>query len=346
MTFILLIVTGILVFILLVILIGGLLSTQPHRGEKTSNFNGRRFLNPSRVSAKGVDGVAAYMTKRKPDKWPKDLDQSVRQSPLEIPEPDQIQYTFVNHSTFLIQHKGQNILTDPIWSKRCSPFQFMGPKRQRPPGLSFDMLPTIDIVLLTHNHYDHMDKQTIKKLAAKYNPTFITSLGNKVTVEGWIDSDVIELDWYQNTIINKLTYTALPANHFSSRGTRDRNTSLWCGFMIASDSHKINFVGDTGYSSIFKKIGEQYGPFDLSLIPIGAYLPRWFMSPIHVAPEESVQLHYDLQSKKSVAMHFGTFKLADDNPARSNRELTEARKKVGLAESDFHIPKEGHSYLI
>ncbi len=346
MTFILLVVTCVIVFILLVILIGGLLSTQPHRGEKTSNFNGHRFLNPSRVSAKGADGVAAYMTKRKPNKWPKDLDQSVRQTPLAKPQLDQIQYTFINHSTFLIQHKGQNILTDPIWSKRCSPFQFMGPKRQRPPGLPFEMLPSIDIVLLTHNHYDHMDKQTIRKLAIKYNPTFITSLGNKATVEKWVNSKVVELDWHQNTSINTLTYTALPANHFSSRGTRDRNTSLWCGFLIKSDSHKINFVGDTGYSSVFKEIGEKYGPFDLSLIPIGAYLPRWFMSPIHVAPEESVQLHYDLQSKKSVAMHFGTFKLADDNPARSNRELIEAREKAGLTESDFHIPKEGHSYLI
>ena len=346
MAIILLLIVSILVFFLLVALIGGLLSTPPHTGPRSSNFNGRRFINPSGVPAKGFDSVATYATKRVPDKWPKDLDQSVRQTPLTQPQSDQIQYTFVNHSTFLIQHKGQNILTDPIWSKRCSPFQFMGPKRQRPPGLPFEMLPKIDIVLLSHNHYDHMDKQTIKRLAKRDNPTFIVSLGNKVTIEKWISSTIIELDWHQQTTIDQLTYTALPANHFSSRGTRDRNTSLWCGYLIASENRKINFVGDTGYSNVFKEIGETYGPFDLCLIPIGAYLPRWFMSPIHVAPEESVQLHFDLQSKKSVAMHFGTFKLADDNPARSARELIAARAEAHLSESDFHIPKEGESYLL
>ena len=191
-----------------------------------------------------------------------------------------------------------------------------------------------------------MDKQTIIRLAKRDNPIFIVPLGNKVTVEKWVCSKVLELDWQQETTVEQLTFTALPANHFSSRGTRDRNTSLWCGYLIASDSHKINFVGDTGYSHIFKEIGKNYGPFDLCLIPIGAYLPRWFMSPIHVAPEESVQLHYDLQSRKSVAMHFGTFKLADDNPARSKRELLAAREEANLIESEFHIPKEGETYLI
>jgi len=293
-----------------------------------------------------MKSVATYAQKRKPDRWPKDLDQSVRSAPLEKPDPVQIQYTFVNHSTFLIQHQGINILTDPIWSKRCSPFQLIGPKRQRPPGFPFDLLPPIQLVLLSHNHYDHMDKVTIKKLNKKYEPLFIVSLGNKYLLEKWGCKRVVELDWHHSHETQDIKVTALPANHFSSRGTRDRNTSHWCGFLVTSNEKRIYFLGDTGYSDVFKETGDKYGPFDLCLIPIGAYLPRWFMGPIHVAPEEAVQVHKDLDSKKSVAMHFGTFKLADDNPVRAKRELREARKEAGLSEEDFHVPREGESYIV
>ena len=162
----------------------------------------------------------------------------------------------------------------------------------------------------------------------------------------WGCQKVTELDWHGSSTHAALSITALPANHFSSRGTRDRNTSLWCGYLISSAQKKIYYVGDTGYSPVFEKTGKEYGPFDLCLIPIGAYLPRWFMGPIHVSPEQSVQVHKDLNSHKSVAMHFGTFKLADDNPLRAKKELKEALEKNNLTEEDFHIPNEGHSYLV
>ena len=242
------IVVTLIVFVLLVILIGTSLSTAPFKGPESDHFNGRHFINPSRIPAKGFKDVAGYAQKRKPDKWPRDLDQSVRSQPIPIPDGTQIQYTFVNHSTFLIQHDGISILTDPIWSQRCSPFQFMGPKRQRPPGVPFSLLPKIDLVLISHNHYDHLDRLTVKKLMREHDPEFVVPLGVASLLRKWGCQRVTELDWHGSSTHAALSITALPANHFSSRGTRDRNTSLWCGYLISSAQKKIYYVGDTGYS--------------------------------------------------------------------------------------------------
>lgn len=333
--------------LLLFQLIGKLLSTQPYQGPKSDHFNGRRFQNPSGTNAKGFDEVIKYIGKRKPDKWPNDLDQSVRTTPLPVPIPAEIQYTFINHSTFLIQHQGMNILTDPIWSMRCSPVQFAGPKRQRPPGLPFEQLPAIDIVLITHNHYDHLDKNTIFLLNKKQKqPTYVVPLGVAQIMKKWDCREVIEIDWNESTQLGQIEITALPANHFSSRGTYDRNTSLWCGYLVTSATKKFYYLGDTGYSDIFKQTAKHFGPFDLCFIPIGAYLPEWFMSPIHISPAQAAQVHLDLGSKKSVAMHFGTFKLADDNPTRAKSELLKALAENNLNEELFHIPREGDCYQL
>jgi len=335
---------GTLLFIITFLFVNWVLSVKPYKGPVTPHFNGKTFRNPSQRGAKGFKSIFEYMFKRQPDKWPSPYEDFVRSEPLPVPNKDDIQYTFVNHSTFLIQHQGLNILTDPIWSKRCSPFQFMGPARTRPPGLKFEDLPPIDLVLVSHNHYDHLDKPTIKKLNQKHNPQYITPLGVGNVIKKWGGEKITEIDWWQSTNFKDLEIKALPANHFSSRGMFDRDTTQWAGFSILSNNKKIYYVGDTGYSDVFKLIGEKEGPFDLSFIPIGAYLPKWFMSPIHVCPEESVMIHNDVGSKKSVAMHFGTFKLADDDPRRSNRELKEALKVALMSEDDFMIPDEGECY--
>jgi len=335
----------VLIFLLLVFLltliIGKLLSTQPYTGPVTDHFNGKRFLNPSGISAKGFKDVGKYMLGGKKDKWTKTKNPHFRTDPIVRAGAQDIQYTFINHSTFLIQINGVTILTDPIFSDYCSPVPLPPMRRYRPPGVDLDFLPNIDIVLVSHNHYDHMDRGSIKKIIEKWNPEFITSLGNKPTLENMGSTRVRELDWWQSLNINEIEITATPANHFSSRGAFDRNTSLWCGFVLASANKKIYFLGDSGYSKIFKEIGEKLGPMDLSLIPIGAYMPRWFMSPIHISPEEAVQVHLDVLSKKSVAMHFGTFALADDNPERAISELKTARCTKGISDSDFSIIKEG-----
>lgn len=333
-------------FIIATFLGGYLLSTTPYQGPRSDHFNGKRFQNPSRRSAKGFSAVFKYVFTRKRDKWTKNYESYHRTDTPPVPSPDQVQYTFVNHSTFLIQHQGLHILTDPIWSDRCSPFQWAGPQRMRPPGLAFDALPDLDVVLISHNHYDHLDKNTIQKINLKHSPTYITSLGVGNYLKSIGCEKIIELDWWQSHDFQGINFKAVPANHFSSRGTFDRNTSLWSGFVMRSTEKSIYFLGDSGYSNIFKEIGQREGPFDLSLIPIGAYLPRWFMSPIHISPEESVKVHIDVQSKKSVAMHFGTFPLADDNPERSQTELKKAIAAAKISEAEFMIPDEGEVYSI
>lgn len=343
----------ILIFILLLILlfiasviIGGiLLSTKAYKGPVSDHFDGKKFYNRGR-EAKGFREVGNYAAKRVPDKWVENYENYTRNDAIPIPNSDDIQFIFVNHSSFLIQHQDVNILTDPIWSKRCSPFQFAGPKRMRPPGLAFEVLPKIDIVLISHNHYDHLDRLTIKELNKQHQPTYIAPLGMKQIMSKFGCQKIIVLDWWESCQVNNLRITATPANHFSSRGIRDRNTSLWCGYHIQSENKKIHFVGDTGYSSVFKEIGNRLGPMDISFIPIGAYLPEWFMSPIHVNPHESIKIHFDIKSKQSVAMHFGTFPLADDNPERSTSRLVKARQESNLSEHEFMIPDEGHIYSL
>ncbi len=335
-----------LILFCFIVLISYLLSCKPYTGPRSDHFNGRVFLNPSRRSAKGFKAVGEYVGKRVPDKWPSDLDQSVRENAIPSISRADTQITFVNHSTFFIQFNGQHILTDPIWSKRCSPFQWVGPKRQRPPGVMLEQLPQVDLVLISHNHYDHLDKPTIKKLNKKFNPKYLVPLGLKDLMLKWGCQNVVEVDWWDEVDINGIQFLSTPANHFSSRGTFDRNKTLWCGYILRSKSSKIYFAGDSGYSDIFREIGKREGPIDLSLIPIGAYMPEWFMSPIHISPLEAIQVHLDVMSKKSIAMHFGTFKLADDGPVRSTSVLKEGIKKAGLTSQLFIIPKEGHSYSI
>jgi len=345
MSFILYLVLGIFIpialLIFLVVTIGYILSCKPYRGPVTNHFNGKKFINPSRRPANGLKEVGEYGRKRKPDKWTVVQDPDYKTRTIPHSKDSDIQFTFINHSTFLIQAGGINILTDPIWSERCSPFQWAGPRRMRPPGIAFENLPKIDLVLLSHNHYDHLDKTTIKRLQKEHNPSFIVPLGLIPLMKKYGCTKVEELDWWQETVFRQLKISATPANHFSSRGIFDRDTTLWCGYILELEKKKIYFVGDTGYSDVFKEVGNKKGPFDLALIPIGAYLPEWFMSPIHISPKEAVQVHQDIRSKQSVAKHFGTFPLADDNPERSKAALQKAKVETGL---DPRPPRRGTRY--
>jgi len=201
------------------------------------------------------------------------------------------------------------VVTDPVWSDRCSPVQFAGPARFRPPGVKFEDLPKVDVVVISHNHYDHLDKSTILDLIEKHDPIFVVPLGLDHLIKKWGATKIHSFDWWDKQKINSLNIQSVPANHFTSRGTFDRDQTLWCGYILNMNGHKIYFAGDTGYGDVFKEIGNRIGAIDVSLIPIGAYLPRWFMSPIHVSPKESVLIHKDVNSKHSIGMHFGTFAL-------------------------------------
>jgi L-ascorbate metabolism protein UlaG (beta-lactamase superfamily) len=323
-----------------IMLVTYFISAPRYKGPVSGHFNGKQFINPGGVKAKGLPDVFKWATQRKPGKWEPNPGAAYgERPPAEVTQG--IRITFVNHSTFLIQFGGMNILTDPVWSERTSPFTFAGPKRMRPPGIRFEDLPRIDVVLLSHNHYDHLDIRTVVKINERFHPQFVQPLG----VGEYLEENGIvvraDLDWWTSTTIDPITIHAVPAQHFSGRGTFDRDATLWCGYVINSKEGNIYFAGDSGYNpNTFKEIGNKFH-LDLSIIPIGAYKPQWFMSPIHCSPEEAVQIHLDLKTKQSVASHFGTFPLADDGLTDPVDELRDTLRKRGVPGKDFVVLQEG-----
>ena len=224
--------------------------------------------------------------------------------------------TWVGHASLLVQLAGLNILTDPMWSQRASPVQFSGPRRWVPPGIAFADLPPIDIVLQSHNHYDHLDDDTLRRLAWDHpGAAWAVPLGlaQFVRKRGVRNEAVTELDWWQEHDLGAIRVVCTPAQHFSARSFRDRGATLWCGWSLAAQSGKrVFFAGDTGYHPEFAQIAERCGPFDLALMPIGAYEPRWFMRYLHMNPEEAVAAFRALGARAMVPIHWGTFKLTDE----------------------------------
>jgi len=327
---------------LFIILTGYFLSGPKYKGPISDHFDGKKFFTPHGKPAKGLPEVLKWMRTRKPGKWNQQNDTPYGGKPLErVGRGTRI--TFVNHSTFLIQTDGINILTDPVWSERTSPFQWAGPKRMRPPGIRFEDLPKIDVVLLRHNHYDHLDITTIKNIFDKHRPKFITALGVKAFLDTNNISGATDLDWWQKlSLTESIEVQAVPAQHFSSRGMFDRDATLWCGFVLNRAGGNIYFVGDTGYNEfIFKEIGERCSPIEVAMIPIGAFKPEWFMSPIHCSPTEAVKIFQEIKARKAVATHFGTFPLADDGEDDPITELNRALTQSGIPEENFLVMNEG-----
>jgi len=250
------------------------------------------------------------------------------------------QLIFINHATFLLQLDGVNILTDPIWSKRCGPFGRLGPSRTHNPGLKFEDLPNIDFVVISHNHFDHMDLPTLKKIEKEFKPIFVVGLGNSRYLK-FIDKDrLIELDWWDSTSFSNLEIFFVPAQHWSFRGRFDINESLWGGFFIKTKTNSILFTGDTAEGPHFEMIRNNLGRPDLALIPIGAYLPRDFMESSHLGPQEAIKAFKALDAKQAIAMHFGTFPLGTDGPSQASNELNLLLTQENLSEQ-FRIPFPG-----
>jgi L-ascorbate metabolism protein UlaG (beta-lactamase superfamily) len=244
--------------------------------------------------------------------------------------------TFVGQATFLITTPHATILTDPIFSDRASPLSFAGPKRAKPPGLALDVLPPIDVILLSHNHYDHMDLASLRRLrggGAKPVP-IVTGLGNGRYLARKGVPGAAELDWWERISLRPgVTITFVPAQHWSSRTLRDRRTTLWGGFVIETGGTRLYFAGDSAYCPWFKAIGERLGPPDVALLPIGAYEPRWFMQGQHMNPAEAVQAHLDLGARQSFGMHFGTFQLTDEAIDEPLHALDRARQAAGIGDA-------------
>jgi L-ascorbate metabolism protein UlaG (beta-lactamase superfamily) len=309
-----------------------------------------RFLNPDGSRAGPTLGEVWKLMREQGQgiPWPKRVIDPVYPPP-EPPPAGHVAVTFVGHASFLIRFAGgPTLLTDPIWSERCSPLSFAGPKRARAPGLDFDSLPRIDAVLLSHCHYDHCDIPTLQRLRDRFAPRIFTGLGIAPLLAKHGLKDVVELDWWQQAALpGGASVTYLPAHHVGARSLFDRGRTLWGGFGIRpADGGHVYFTGDSAWGAHFEEIGHFAGPFDLALVPIGAYEPRWFMRQVHMNPEESVRAFQALRTRQALAMHFGTFKLTQEAIDAPGRALLEAMAAAGIPEEDFVVPGCGQTFTL
>ena len=254
--------------------------------------------------------------------------------------------TWIGHSTLLLQTAGRNILTDPHFTERASPLAFAGPRRRVRPGLALEQLPHIDAVVISHNHYDHLDAPSIRRLAQQDGgpPQFFVPLGLKAWFAEQGVASVTELDWWHSSGVGPVTIHCVPIQHWSQRTLDDRNQTLWGGWIVEQPGFRFFFAGDTGYSQDFSDIHHRFGAFDLAAIPIGAYEPRWFMAPFHINPAEAVRIHAELQSRYSVGIHWGTFELTDESLDEPPRALADARQTSGIAADRFFVLKHGETW--
>ncbi|HYF41808.1 MAG TPA: MBL fold metallo-hydrolase [Ramlibacter sp.] len=255
--------------------------------------------------------------------------------------------TWIGHATALVQSGGLNILTDPVFSERASPVQFLGPRRAQPPGIALADLPPIDVVVVSHSHYDHLDRLSVVQLDERSGgrTLFLVPLGNKPWMEQMGVRQVVELDWWQSHVHQGVEFHLVPVQHWSARSLGDRNQTLWGGWAVFAPDLHWYFSGDAGYSRDFADTGERFGQrgFDLALLAIGAYEPRWFMQPQHINPAEAVQAHRDLGARQSLGIHWGTFSLTDEPLDQPPRDLAQARQAAGLADADFFVLKIGQT---
>lgn len=267
---------------------------------------------------------------------------------------NEIAITWVGHSTIIAQLGTLNLLVDPVWGERASPWRFIGPRRVVPPAVAMNALPPIDIVLLSHNHYDHLDAYTVRALASAHpQAQWVVPLRLARLVHSLGVRDVIELDWWNETPIGATTVACTPARHFSARTPLDRNRTLWCSFAVSAPAGRFFYAGDTGDHPEFAEIGRRFGPFDVCALPIGAYEPRWFMHPVHLDPDEAVAAFRALQEHRGrsreaafVAVHWGTFRLTDEPILDPPRRTKEAWARAGLAPEKLWIMAHGETRVM
>lgn len=307
-------------------------------GAASDHFDGAKFFNPTGVHKLSPLDIAKLLWKM-PEYRPVPVTPSV--PPAEVASG--VRATWVGHSTFLVQTREMNFLTDPIWSERASPFSWIGPKRCAAPGVRFEDLPRIDAVFVSHNHYDHMDEATLKRLNEKWTPVFFVPLGNGVLLRGWGIKNIVEMDWWGEKEFRGTKIVCVPAQHFSRRLPFGEDKALWSGWMVEAKAGKFYFAGDTGYFSGFKEIRRRLGAPDWAALPIGAYFPPEMFQALHLNPEQAVRAMEDLGAREGIAMHFDTFALTlepqDEPPAR----LRKALRDGSVSEDRFWIPRHGES---
>ena len=311
-----------------------------YKGPKSDHFDGKVFFNPGGIKPRKLIEVLQWQLKGGKAKWPAEYPSPFHDAkPKQRVEGPDIEVTMIGHATLLIQTAGLNFITDPVFVDRASPVQFAGPKRVNPPGVKFEDLPPIDYVLLSHNHYDHLDLATLKRLSDEHKATIICPLGNDTIIKSKApNADFITGDWHDVAELkNNIKLHFEPCHHWSARGTKDRRMALWAAFLLETPAGKIYHIGDTGFHDgiNYKALNEKHGPIDLAIMPIGAYEPRWFMKGQHQNPDEAVQGHKLIKAKVSIGHHWGTFQLTNEAIEAPIEALTVAKQEHGLKDDAF-----------
>jgi len=330
--------TGFYVLVGGMALVGVMSCSSPQRYD-VPYFQEGKFRNQEGQSDKSFWAYLKMRLRTKQAKWPNEV--KLKRSPV-VPSPSEaeLKITYINHSSFLIQIQGFNILTDPVFSERVSPVSWAGPRRAMAPGIPEKSLPKIDLILISHDHYDHLDLPFLKRISQRDRPKILVGLGaGRVFTE---EESFQELAWEESFQVNELKLTFMPCQHFSGRTLFDRNTTLWGAWVIEANNLKIYFAGDTGYAGHFRKAKQKFGAFDVSLIPVGAYAPRSFMSFAHIDPAEAIQAHKDLESRFSLGMHWGTFQLTNEPRLEPKKKLEALASQQGI--DTFWVPENTDCY--
>ena len=317
--------------------------TRYYNGPVSDHFDGVRFFNPGHPTTdRSLREMLRWKFGEKPARWPKSIP-----GHQVIPEAcvEGLRVTMVGHATLLIQAPGLNVLTDPLWSHRASPVTFVGPSRMTQPGIEFTNLPKIDVVLLSHNHYDHFDVSTLQHLHNDHRPLIVTPLGNDTILRHAIpDAQVVTGDWGDRIALGGgADVHIVPAYHWSARGMGDRRMALWGGFMLKTQGKLLYFSGDTGYGdgAIFRSMRERFGPTDIALLPIGGYAPQWFMASQHINPVEAVRIMIDLDARQAIGIHWGDFQLTNEDREAPPTLLRRALHERAIEQSRFPAASAG-----
>ena len=313
----------------------------------SDHFNGKTFFQPHHRGSGRWRDLWRWKMTAKPAPWPAHVS-LVPQPPPPSPRDSTVVATWIGHASFLLQTAHANILIDPVFAERASPFQWIGPRRAHPPGISFANLPRIDVVLLSHDHYDHCDTETLRRLAKAYAPVFVAPLRHRDLLSGAGATKIVELDWWDaHALESGISVTLTPSKHWSNRLGTPVNHRLWGGFYLNIGLRRAWFVGDSGYDAeLFREVRRRCEAPDLAWVPIGAYEPRWFMAPMHMNPVEAVQLHREVGARVSVGMHWGTFQLTDEGREEPVKELEVARKAAGVGAEAFRVLEPGESVVV
>ncbi len=334
---------GLFVCLLLLLLFFYNIDQRGYRGPATNNFDGHQFLNMAPIADKGLVEFLRWQFTSEPGEWHYRDIEPVGAFPVQRNGPGQLRANFINHATVLLQIDGVNVLTDPIWSEFASTYPYLGPRRYHEPGIRLQDLPPIDLVLISHSHYDHLDLATLKQLQAHSDPLILMGLGNAYLLEGAGLTRFQELNWWEGAEVMGLRINSVPAQHASMRASHGYDRTLWAGYVIEGQGGPVFFAGDTGYGPHYEHIREFFGPMRLSLLPIGAYKPRWFMRDNHMSPADALQAYFDLESAAGMGIHFGTFNVADDGQYEAAEEMTRLLAEGERIDISFWIPEPGES---